>query len=188
MSLAVRALTYEDLRRTPDDGNRYELIAGELIVSPAPTLNHGRIEQRLSLLLGQHVETNGLGEVFTAPVDVRFSRHNTVQPDLLFIRKDRIDQLDRGAVIEGAPDLVVEIISPRSRGGDRIRKAALYADFGVPEYWLVDPMERTVDVLRLVEGEYRPVEADAEGRLGSIVLAGLMIDPSDLFAKLRPQD
>lgn len=183
MSLLMRPLTYDDLEHMPDDGNRYELIGGELIVSPAPIRNHQKLSHRLQLLLGNHVAKHDLGDVYAAPVDVRLSRHNRVQPDLLFIRNDRRDIYGPTGPVEGAPDLVVEIISPSSRVMDRIRKAALYADAGVPEYWLVDPMERKVEMLVLEGGHYQAIGGD-DGGLTSTVITGLVVVPETLFFEL----
>ncbi len=183
MSLLARPLTYDDLRQMPDDRNRYEIIGGELIVSPSPSRSHQTLAYRLSKLIGSHVDARMLGQVFFAPVDVRLSPHSVVQPDLLFIRQDRLDIFGPTGPVEGAPDLVVEIVSPSSRVMDRVRKAALYADSGVPEYWLVDPEERTFALLVLDDGQYVPVDADA-GHVASTVIPGLVVDPDALFAGL----
>lgn len=183
MSLLARPLTYDDLRQLPDDRNRYELLGGELIVSPSPHRAHQRVSYRLTQLIGDHVDAQQLGEVYAAPVDVRLSPHSVVQPDLLFIRRDRLAIYGPTGPVEGAPDLVVEIVSPASRVMDRVRKAALYADSGVPEYWIVDPEPRTVELLVLDRGLYTPVAAEA-GRYPSIAIPGLVIDPDTLFADL----
>lgn len=124
MSAAPRPLTYEDLLETPDDGNRYEILGGELIVSPAPTPMHQRVLARLFRLIDRFVQDKNAGELFFAPLDVRFDPHDIVEPDLLFIRRERLDIIDE-KLIEGAPDLVVEVLSPSSRGRDRVRKMAL---------------------------------------------------------------
>jgi Uma2 family endonuclease len=181
MSLLTRPLTYDDLCELPHDSNRYEIIGGELIVSPSPNRSHQTVSMRLSLLIGQYVAARELGEVYAAPVDVRLSPHNVVEPDLLFIRQDRLGIYGPTGPVEGAPDLVVEIISPSSRTMDRVRKAALYADSGVPEYWIVDPGKRQVEMLVLAQGQYEPVEPE-DGRLQSSVLPGLAVDPASLFA------
>jgi Uma2 family endonuclease len=181
MSLLARPLTYDDLRQMPDDLNRYEIIGGELIVSPSPNRAHQKVSLRLTLVIAQYVAAHELGEVYVAPVDVRLSPHNVVEPDLLFIRQDRLGIYGPTGPVEGPPDLVVEIISPSSRVMDQTRKAALYADSGVPEYWVVDPERREVQVLVLDQGQYRPVEP-ADGRLPSTVIPGLAVDPVALFA------
>ncbi len=181
MSTAVRLLTYDDLCQTPDDGKRYEIIGGELIVSPAPILGHQEISGELFALLRQYVHQHHLGKVFFAPVDVRLGPHDIVEPDLLFVRQDRLNILDSGRYVMGRPDLVVEIISPSSRKTDQGAKFDLYERTGIPEYWLVDPTTRRCQLFTLREGRYEEV-APVEGRLHSIVLPGLVIDPGDLFA------
>ncbi len=183
MSLLARPLTYDDLCQMPDDLNRYEIIGGELIVSPSPNRGHQKVSYRLTRLIGEYVDAHELGEVYVAPVDVRLSPHNVVEPDLLFIRQDRLGIYGPTGPVEGPPDLVVEIISPSSRMMDRTRKAALYADSGVPEYWVVDPERREFQLLTLDHGQYAPVEAD-EGRFSSAVVPGLVVDPAALFAGL----
>jgi Uma2 family endonuclease len=181
MSLLTRPLTYDDLCQMPDDSNRYEIIGGELIVSPSPIRAHQKVSLRLTLLIAQYVADYELGEVYAAPVDVQLSPHNVVQPDLLFIRQNRIGIYGPTGPVEGAPDLVVEIISRSSRTMDQVRKSALYADFGVPEYWLVDPEKRDVQILILDQGQYEPVDA-IDGRFSSTVIPGLVVDPAALFA------
>lgn len=183
MSLLARPLTYDDLCELPNDSNRYEIIGGELIVSPSPTRAHQILAYRLTQLIGNFVDARQLGQVLFAPVDVRLSPHNVVEPDLLFIRQDRLGIYGATGPVEGPPDLVVEIISPSSKIMDRIRKAALYADSGVPEYWLVDPEQREAQILILAQGQYEPVQP-VDGRLPSTVIPGLVVDPATLFASL----
>lgn len=179
----TRPLTYDDLKHMPEDRNRYEIINGELLVSPAPSLAHQLLSGRLFKTLSAHVDTHGLGQLLYAPVDVRLGPHDVVEPDLLFLTRDHFDEYKSKGAIEGPPDLVVEIISPSSASIDAIRKAALYARAGVPEYWLADPERRTFRMLSLRDGVYRDVEP-VDGRFHSSVLAGLVIDPASLFANL----
>jgi Uma2 family endonuclease len=117
-------------------------------------------------------------------VDVRLSLHNFVEPDLLFIRQDRLGTYGSTGLVEGPPDLVVEIISPLSRIEDRTRKAALYADSGVPEYWVVDLEERQFQPLVLADGRYEALDTD-DGRFQSTAIPGLIVDPAALFAGLE---
>ena len=179
MSVATRPLTYDDLLDTPDDGNRYEIIGGELVVSPAPTPKHQLVLYRISRVVGDIVERDTLGQVFFAPLDVRFHPHDIVEPDLLFIRRERL-HLIQSKLVEGAPDLVVEVLSPSSRTRDRVRKMALYAGSGVEEYWIADPDHKTLTVYALVNGTYQPVEA-INDVVSSTVLPGLHVEISDLF-------
>ena len=147
-------LTYKDYEALPADGRRYELHEGELSVTPAPSPRHQRILRNLSEVLWQHVKTSGLGEVFFAPIDCLLSETTVVQPDLVFLDTTRVGLVsDRG--IEGAPTLVVEIVSPSTMLIDRSTKRQLYARHGVPSYWIVDPEARTVEVYVLSEGSYQ---------------------------------
>jgi len=183
MSIQPRPLTFEDLLDTPDDGYRYEIIDGEMIVSPAPGRKHQSFSGLLFLLVATHVRSNNLGEVFFAPVDVRLHTNDIVQPDLIFIRRDRLD-IYQDNPVEGPPDLVVEIISPTSVVRDAIRKARLYAASGVREYWLADPVKRTFQLFVLRDGRYEDV-APIAGLHHSTVVDGLIIDAAALFAQIR---
>lgn len=148
--------TYAEFARLPSEGStRYEVIAGELVVTPAPSLRHQRISADLVTWLNGFVREHDLGEVFAAPVDILFAEDDYVEPDLVFVRNDHRDYLtDRG--IEGPPDLVVEILSPSTADRDRGIKLERYRHFGVPEYWVVDPDARTIEVWRLGEGGAEP--------------------------------
>lgn len=175
------ALTYADLASFPDDGMRRELIDGELIVSPSPRTRHQRISARLHLLLANHVAASGGGEVFYAPLDVVFSQTNVVQPDLLFVPDDRRHILTDENV-HGAPALVIEVLSEARI--DRVRKRDLYAQFGVPEYWVVDPDADRVEVYRLTGDRYGKPEILEPGEtLVYDRFPGLAIDLEKLFAR-----
>jgi Uma2 family endonuclease len=178
----ARPLTYDDLRQTPDDGSRYEIIGGELLVSPSPTTQHQRLVFLLGRIVGDFVDEDRLGMVLPGPVDVRLGVHTIVVPDLLFVRAGRID-IVRAALVEGAPDLVVEVASLSTRGRDNVQKAAAYAEAGVPEYWLPDPERRAFRMLVLRDGIYRDAEP-VDGRFHSTVIDGLALDPDALFADL----
>lgn len=177
---AIGAMTYADLEQLPEDiSQRQEIILGELFVSPSPVPNHQRVSGRLHVWLFNHVTEHGLGEVLTAPVDVRLSEYNVVVPDLVFVARDRLAIIGSKA-IEGAPDLVVEILSPSTARQDRVRKLALYATHGVREYWLVDLGAKRLQVLTLVDGRYEPIPGDRFP--GSRVFPDLHIDLEALFA------
>lgn len=184
MNALQRPLTYDDLLEMPDDGLRRELLGGELIVTPAPSPGHQRILRSLFLAVNQHVVGHGLGEVFFAPVDVRLGRFNIVQPDMIFLASARPRVPDAQQAIDGAPDLVVEVISPSSAGIDRVRKMALYADSGIAEYWIADPAARSIVCYSLVDGEYREIVPDATGAIASRVLPGLLMNPGDILVEL----
>ena len=177
-----RPLTYDDLCQMPADGNRYEIIDGGLLVSPTPSRKHQKLSGWLHLLVGPHVRANGMGEVYYAPVDVRLGPNDIVQPDLLFIRRDRLD-IYRNNPVEGPPDLVVEIPSPSNRSDDLVRKAGLYERAGVREYWVADPEEPSLRIFVLRNGRYDEI-LPANGFLRSTVLPDLVIDLAALFADL----
>jgi Uma2 family endonuclease len=128
-----RPLTYDDLVEKPDDGQRYEIIDGELIVSPAPIANHQRVLKRLVRVFDDFANETGRGEVFFAPFDVQLGYHDIVEPDLVFIATEQGRVPGQHNKFEGSPVLVVEVISSPSRLTDRVRKMALYARSGVPE-------------------------------------------------------
>ena len=152
---AVRRWTFEEFSRLPDDGNRYEVIAGELCVTPALRYEHQRLGFRLAHLIEGFLEEYGLGgEATTGPVDVVFAEGDYLEPDLVFIRRGR-DVIVRG-IITAAPDLVVEVISDSTARRDRGIKRERYAHFGVPEYWVVDADARQIEVYRLSEDPLRP--------------------------------
>jgi Uma2 family endonuclease len=182
MVTVARPLTPHDLLDTPDDGQRYEIIGGELIVSPAPIPEHQRLLTRLHLLFATFVNAHRLGEVFLAPLDVFLSEHDLVQPDLFFIACERLAIIGPRR-IEEAPDLVLEVLSPSTRQVDQVRKAALYATAGVREYWLVDPEARAITVFRLHGQHFEPIP-QPPGVAQSHVLTGLEIDVVALFAGL----
>jgi Uma2 family endonuclease len=149
-------LTYKDYAALPADGRRYEIHAGELSVTPAPSPRHQRILGRLNHVLRLHVEERRLGEVLFAPIDLILGETTIVQPDLLYLDPGRAGLVsDRG--IEGAPTLVVEILSPSTTVIDRATKTQLYARHGVPYYWIVDPEARTVEAYVLVAQGYELV-------------------------------
>jgi Uma2 family endonuclease len=152
MSTVLRTrLTYEDYRLIPDDGRRYELLEGQLHVTPAPSLEHQHVSKRLFTILLRYFEEGGRGAVFYAPLDVILAKDDVVQPDLVVVR-DPAQLSSRG--IEGAPFLLVEVISPGRAHYDRTVKAQRYAAHGVPHYWIVDPEARRLECFRLGEGHY----------------------------------
>jgi len=138
-------LTYADYMKTSDD-ERYELLNGELVLSLSPKEIHQSISGILHLMVGTFVRDRGLGKVYFSPFDVVLSDSDVVQPDLLFVSNERIGIVTADNV-QGAPDLVVEILSPSTADRDRKIKLDLYAKHGVKEYWMVDPDARTITVL-----------------------------------------
>ncbi len=153
MKQANIKLTYHDYVQLADD-KRYELVEGELFLVPAPNLRHQTIVGKLWTLLHTHAEANHLGKVFLAPCDVVLCEITVVQPDLLFVSSERCGILT-DANVQGAPDLVVEILSPSTRERDLGIKRNLYAKYGVREYWIVNPDAKTVEVLSWTDAGYR---------------------------------
>jgi len=176
----LRPLTYEDYAALPDDGNRYEVIGGELFMCPAPVTKHQIGLSELFARLRQHLMTSRQGYVFPSPIDVVFSRFTVVQPDLVVVLREH-RAIIRREHIAGVPDLIVEVLSPSNRMHDLVKKAALYAERGVPEYWVLDPEAETVTVNRLDDGQHLPVAAE-DGLARSVVLPGFAVNPADLFA------
>src|SRR5262249_32897554 len=138
MSTATRRYTYADLLDTPDDGHRYEIIDGELTVSAAPVQVHQRFLYLLSREFGSVIDRERLGHLYFSPVDVLFSTGDTVQPDLIFIRRERL-HIYQGPVVRGVPDAALEVLSNSTRLRDLDVKYKLYESEGVPEYWIADP-------------------------------------------------
>lgn len=169
-------LTYEDYVELPDDGRRYEILDGELEMSPAPAPLHQRVSQNLAFALHGHVRERGLGRVYHAPIDVLLADTTIVQPDLVFISAAREAIVTRRAV-EGPPDLAVEILSPWSVRRDRVAKATLYARFGIGHYWLLDPEARTFEVYEAERAEYRLVATHgASGTMRTPLFPELELD------------
>jgi Uma2 family endonuclease len=181
-----RPLTVEDYETFPDDGNRYEIIGGQLYVSPSPSVEHQRIVGRLFLAIGQFLEEHGTGEAFTAPLDVQFSEFDVVQPDIVAVLNQN-SQIKTPARVVGAPDLVVEVISPSSGVRDRVDKAALYVRNGVREYWLVDPKTRMLIIQRWEHGQLVRNEHSA-GLVRSDLLDGFEVDLARLFRRPPGED
>lgn len=176
--------TYDDYRRLPDDGWRYEVILGRLHMSPAPRPKHQRAVGRLHLAISRFVEERRLGEVFLAPIDVLLpGLASPVQPDLSFLRESRLSTVTDEA-IEGAPDLVVEVLSRSNWLTDRRDKLEIYARAGVAEYWIVDPDERTIEVFGLQGQTYDLLEKRGAGEaVRSRVLSGLEAPIDEILPK-----
>ena len=173
--------TYEDYCQLPDD-KRYELIDGEFYeMAPSPITVHQRLLLTLARLLADWVDGHILGEVLVAPFDVILSDNDTFQPDILFVSESRRSIITHRAC-EGAPDLVVEILSPSTSQRDLGIKRERYALFGVREYWIVDPVALSLEVLALREGEYVSLGAYAgESSLESGVLPGFVLPALSIF-------
>ena len=145
--------TYDDYAALPDDGQRYEIVNGVLLMTPAPSPDHQSIAVRLTYYLFMHIELAGLGRVFSGPIDVELGPKNVFQPDVVILLNTHLNKVAAKKIV-GAPDLVVEIASPSTAVVDRVTKYDIYARAGIPEYWIVKPTNRTIEVLILENGEY----------------------------------
>ena len=175
----ARRWTYEEYYQL-DDGQRHEIIDGDLLMAPAPDTWHQDSSRKLFRLMDRFVTTNNLGEVFYAPIDVVLSAEDTVQPDLVFVSRSNAGIIQRRAIF-GVPDLLVELVSPSSVRRDRYDKKALYARFGVKEYWIGDPANKALEILTLKNGNYElHCCAEEKGKLTSPLLAGLEFDLSEI--------
>ena len=180
MKRASVRFNYNDYLLLPED-KRYEILNGDLSMVPAPGTKHQRLLINLSALL--LIKLRRLGTVLQAPFDVLLSHEDIVQPDILFVRKERsgiIGELN----IQGSPDLVVEILSPVTRERDLGAKRKIYFKFGVQEYWIVDPEAETIDVLVWSEIGYISAGVYKKAaRLYSPLLPSLKIHLSEIFRK-----
>jgi Uma2 family endonuclease len=176
--------TYEDYLNFPDDGRRHELIDGEHYVTPAPVRRHQELSMRLSVALATWLREHPVGEVYAAPLDVILSDVDVVEPDLLFVSNERAEVL--GKWIHGAPDLVVEILSPGTRRTDETTKRRLYERVGVREYWIVDDEIEVVKVYRRQDdGSFRreaELSREAGHSLTTPLLPGFSLSLAGLFA------
>lgn len=146
-------ISYTDLANQPEDGRRYEIYDGEVFVVPSPLPIHQRAVHALLQLLDAYASHHG-GEAFISPIDIVFSEHDVVQPDLAFFSASRRHLVSADTPIRSAPDLVVEVLSPSTEASDRGKKLQTFARFGVPEYWIVDSHASSIEVLRLRDGNY----------------------------------
>jgi Uma2 family endonuclease len=157
----IRKLTYDDYVRIPDDGQRHEIIDGEHYVTAAPFVPHQFLSVELSGRFRNYLQRRRIGRVLTAPTDVLLSKQDIVQPDLLFVSNERAGIIGRKN-IQGAPDLLIEILSASNRNHDQVLKLDLYDRFDVLEYWIFDPDRRTVQAYRrTAEGLRLAVELSA---------------------------
>ena len=171
--------TYEEYYKLDDD-QRYEIIGGSLLLAPAPDAWHQDWSRKLFRLIDRFVTQNNRGEVFYAPIDIVLDEENTVQPDIVFIATPNLQIIQRRAIF-GVPELLVELVSPSSVRRDRYDKKALYARFGVKEYWIGDPANKALEILTLKEGRYElHCCAEEKGKLTSLVLPGLEFDLTEI--------
>lgn len=178
---ALKKLTYQDYLQIPEDNLRHEIIDGEHYVTPSPLKKHQRASQNINRFLDRWVEDHRLGEVYTAPFDVVLSKNNIVIPDLLFISKLRL-HIATDKNIQGAPDLIVEILSPSTSKRDLGVKKKNYETSGVEYYWIVDPDQKTVQTFHLENNQYiLSGTFTSNDTLTSSLFPGLSVSISSLF-------
>jgi Uma2 family endonuclease len=174
--------TYEDYATLPDDGHRYEIVNGVLVMAPAPSPEHQSIAVRIAYYLFPHIDLVGIGKLFTAPIDVELGPKNVYQPDLVVVLNTHLERVAEKKII-GAPDLVVEVASPSTAAYYRLTKYDRYAHAGITEYWIVKPGTNTVEVLVLEHGEYRSLGIfHGQQTLPSRVVPGLPVRVEQFFA------
>ncbi len=180
---SMRRYTYDELIAEMAETNQpHELWDGELIMAPSPFFSHQKIAFRFHRALIDWVEPRDLGEVVGAPIDMVLSPHRVVQPDVAFIAKERLNIIER--VIMGPVDLAAEVISLGGRNRDRIEKRDLYEQYGVKEYWIIDPEPQTVEVLHMVNSRYELVMRSGPGAIAaSRLLPGFEIKVDWLFQR-----
>ncbi|WP_167546569.1 Uma2 family endonuclease [Stieleria maiorica] len=152
MSTEIRKLTYQDYVCFPDDGKRHEIIGGDHYMNPAPSTYHQYVSRRLHFQLYSKIELVERGSVICAPVDVQLTESDIVQPDIVVVLKE--NRIITPTKVKGAPDHLIEILSPSTESNDKTLKRSLYERTGVGEYWIVDPFEQTLTQLVLENGRY----------------------------------
>lgn len=175
-------LTVEDYRATPE-GARYQLVAGELIMAPSPNCSHQAITGNLYFLLREHVAKRGLGQVYVAPFDVHLSEHDVLQPDVLFVSAANAGLIHDDGV-HGAPDLVIEVLSPATAQLDAKVKRRLYAKHGCKELWLVDALLTQIQIYDFARDAAKPTRLIAEHeKFTTRLLPGLSLAAAAVFKR-----
>lgn len=181
MSTQTTLITYDDYRNLPDDRNRYEIIEGELFMTPAPNMDHQNIAGNIYYSIRRFLEKNKLGKIYTAPADVVLSMTNVVQPDLVFVSKEREHIITKKNIV-AAPDLVIEVLSEKTAVIDQNRKKSLYEKYGVKEYWIVDPQEKEIEQYVLKGEKYELKASVKESKsISSEVVKGFTLPVKTIF-------
>ncbi len=174
--------SYEDYAFLPAE-LRCEIIDQSLFMAPAPSFTHQNSSLNLTVLMRTFCKKTKIGTITIAPMDVVLSRENVVQPDILFVAKENFEIITEKA-IKGIPDCVVEIISPGYMRYDRVKKMELYERFQIPEYWIVDPANQTVEIFTIVKKKYQLFStAEVKGKVESKILKGFTANLKDIFKK-----
>lgn len=184
-ALAEKRMTWQEFRHlevADNDLSIYELINGNLMRRSAPSLHHQNAVSFLLSKMRAFADERQLGKVFTSPIDVLFDDGNCFQPDLCFVANDRSFLLDNGEYINGAPDLVVEVLSPGTWKNDRIAKKAVYEKYAVKEYWILDPVYKTVEIFVMENNAFRAhAVAETAGAVASVLLSGFEVNAEQIF-------
>jgi len=176
-----KTYTYKDYEKLPE-GTPYQLIGGELVMTPSPVPLHQDVSGMLFYKLKQFLAGKNIGKAYNAPLDVYFSDTDTYQPDIIFISKDRLHIIGEKK-IEGAPDLIIEILSPATAYYDLRIKKDTYEKSGVKEYWIVDPIQKIIEIFTNKNKKFElAVAVKAEGAIKSLLLPELVIEAKEIFA------
>jgi Uma2 family endonuclease len=185
MAVLEKKMTWQEFRQlelTEDDNFIYELINGILMKRTSPSLIHQDVSRKLERVLDAYLSKNPIGKYYHAPVDVYLDDDNGVVPDIVYISKERNFLVENDDFIAGAPDLIIEIISPGNIKRDRVEKMRLYEKFAVREFWLVDPNNRAIEVYVMKDNAYSlHAFLEMEGMLTSTVLTGLEMEVREVF-------
>ncbi len=174
--------TYKAYAALTDDGECYEIVQGVLVTSPSPEDIHQDVLLEIAAYLREQIKLTHLGRVFAAPFDVVLSPEDVFQPDVLVVLNEHLDRVQRKCVM-GAPDLVVEIISPSSKLYDRVNKHMAYEQAGIPEYWLVDPRKQSIELFALKGGKYHSLGTfSGEQMLSSRVVPQMTTSVASFFS------
>lgn len=181
MKLMGPRVSYADLERAPEDGRRYELYDGEVVVVPSPLPRHQIVALNLCSLFDAYASEHG-GLVLISPIDIVFSEYDVVQPDVVFFEASRRHLVRLDAPIRHAPDLAIEVLSPTTAATDRGKKMRMLARYGVREYWIVDPVAETIEIYTLASGTYALAQTlVATDQIRSPLLPDLSFAASQVF-------
>ncbi len=180
VGLLPRKMTWSELERLPEDGPRIELYDGEVWEMPAPMPRHQEAVMNAFELLRGHARRTK-ARIFVAPLDIVFSKYNVVQPDVVYFLPERAHLIQLDKVTRDRPDLTVEVLSPGTEGNDRGRKLRMFARYGVPEYWILDAVEHTLEILSQ-RGDFYTVTVKASG--DDMVTSPLLPDLSFVVSRL----
>lgn len=182
-AIAIPLHTVENYKILPETGPRYQLIEGDLYMAPAPNRYHQVISRNLEYILMKYLEEHPIGDLYDAPFDVYLGEYDVFQPDILVVLNERLSILtDAGA--EGAPNFVVEILSPKTAKLDRVNKRRVYARTGVKELWIIDPEPRQIEVYLLGQDPATPKARHGdEAKFTSALFPGLTFDAAAIFAR-----